>query len=47
MIVNTPHNPAVDLPGFLRISLTANDEMIDRALPEFAAAMKEVATKAR
>jgi aspartate aminotransferase len=32
---------AVEMPGFFRISLTANDQMIDRALPEFAAAMEE------
>jgi aspartate aminotransferase len=29
----------VDLPGYFRISLTATDEMINRALPVFAAAM--------
>jgi aspartate aminotransferase len=29
----------VDLPGYFRISLTATDAMIDRALPVFAAAM--------
>jgi aspartate aminotransferase len=28
----------VELPGYFRISLTANDEMIDRSLPGFAAA---------
>lgn len=28
----------VELPGYFRISLTANDEMIERALPGFAAA---------
>ena len=28
----------VELPGYFRISLTASDEMIDRALPVFAAA---------
>jgi aspartate aminotransferase len=28
----------VDMPGYFRISLTATDEMIDRALPVFAAA---------
>lgn len=27
-----------EMPGYFRISLTANDEMIDRALPRFAAA---------
>jgi hypothetical protein len=31
----------VKMPGQLRASLTANDEMIDRALPIFAAARKE------
>jgi aspartate aminotransferase len=31
----------VDLPGFFRISLTATDAMIDRALPVFAAAIRE------
>jgi aspartate aminotransferase len=29
----------VELPGYFRISLTANDEMIDRALPGFQAAI--------
>jgi aspartate aminotransferase len=29
----------VDMPGYFRISLTATDDMIDRALPVFAAAM--------
>jgi aspartate aminotransferase len=29
----------VDLPGYFRISLTATDDMIDRALPVFAAAI--------
>jgi aspartate aminotransferase len=28
----------VDMPGYFRISLTATDEMVDRALPVFAAA---------
>jgi aspartate aminotransferase len=31
----------VELPGYFRISLTANDEMIDRALPGFASAIEE------
>jgi aspartate aminotransferase len=31
----------VELPGYFRISLTANDIMIDRALPGFAAAWRE------
>lgn len=30
---------AVELPGYFRISLTATDDMIDRALPVFAAAL--------
>jgi aspartate aminotransferase len=30
----------VELPGYFRISLTANDEMIDRALPGFAKALQ-------
>jgi aspartate aminotransferase len=30
----------VELPGYFRISLTANDSMIERALPGFAAALK-------
>ena len=29
----------IDMPGYFRISLTATDDMIDRALPVFAAAM--------
>ena len=29
----------VDMPGYFRISLTATDDMIDRALPVFAAGM--------
>jgi aspartate aminotransferase len=31
----------VEQPGYFRISLTASDEMIERALPHFAAAMSE------
>lgn len=31
-----------ELPGYFRISLTANDEMIDRALPGFAHAISKV-----
>jgi aspartate aminotransferase len=31
-----------EMPGYFRISLTANDEMIQRGLPGFAAAMKHV-----
>jgi aspartate aminotransferase len=30
-----------ETPGFFRISLTANEDMIERSLPSFAAAMKE------
>jgi aspartate aminotransferase len=33
----------VKMPGYLRASLTANEEMIDRALPIFAAARREFA----
>lgn len=31
-----------EMPGYFRISLTANDEMIDRALPGFAASRRKV-----
>ncbi len=31
----------VELPGWLRISLTASDEMVERGLPRFAAAYRE------
>jgi aspartate aminotransferase len=31
----------VELPGYFRISLTANDDMIEKALPGFAAALNE------
>ena len=31
----------VECPGHFRISLTANDEMIERALPGFTAALEE------
>ena len=31
----------VELPGYFRISLTANDQMIEQALPGFAAALEE------
>jgi aspartate aminotransferase len=31
---------AVEMPGYFRISLTANDEMIERAIPGFAAALR-------
>ena len=36
----------VDMPGYFRISLTATDEMIDRALPVFAEAMGEMGPRA-
>jgi hypothetical protein len=29
------------MPGYLRLSLTATDAMIERALPVFAAAIRE------
>jgi aspartate aminotransferase len=32
----------VEMPGYFRISLTASDEMIQRALPGFAAALRQV-----
>lgn len=35
----------VELPGFFRVSLTANDVMIDRALPGFAAAWRAAAQR--
>ena len=31
----------VETPGWFRISLTANDEMVERGIPGFAAAMQE------
>jgi aspartate aminotransferase len=34
-----------EMPGWFRISLTANDEMIERALPVFAAVMAEVSAE--
>jgi aspartate aminotransferase len=37
----------VELPGWFRISLTANDEMIDRALPGFERAMDETLAERR
>jgi aspartate aminotransferase len=33
----------VELPGYVRLSNTASDEMIDRALPVFESAFKELA----
>ena len=35
-----------ELPGYFRISLTANDAMIERALPGFAAALEHARTHA-
>ena len=32
----------LNMPGYFRISITANDEMVDRALPVFAAAMEKL-----
>ena len=34
---------AVEMPGYIRLSLTATDAMIDRALPVFAAAIADAA----
>jgi aspartate aminotransferase len=31
----------VEVPGWFRISLTASDEMVERGIPRFAAAMAE------
>ncbi len=31
----------VELPGWFRVSLTASDDMVERGLPGFAAAMRE------
>ena len=36
----------VELPGYFRISLTANDEMIERALPGFQVALQRASSKA-
>jgi aspartate aminotransferase len=36
----------VEAPGYFRISLTANEEMIERALPGFAAALAEAGQRA-
>jgi aspartate aminotransferase len=30
-----------EMPGWFRISVTANDEMVDRGIPGFAAAIEE------
>jgi aspartate aminotransferase len=35
----------VEMPGYFRISLTASDDMIERALPVFAAAVQESAAR--
>jgi aspartate aminotransferase len=32
---------SVEMPGYVRLSLTATEEMIERSLPLFAAAMRE------
>jgi aspartate aminotransferase len=37
----------IELPGMFRVSLTANDEMIERALPGFEAAIQTVRNDAR
>ena len=37
-VFGNPH----EMPGTFRISLTANDEMINRALPAFAAALSNL-----
>ena len=34
----------VELPGWFRLSLTANDEMVGQALPVFASTLREFAT---
>ena len=36
--VGNPH----EMPGYFRISLTANDEMIERAIPRFAKVRERV-----
>ena len=38
---------AFDMPGHFRLSMTATDEMIDRALPAFAQVMEEATAAAR
>ena len=35
-----------EMPGYFRISLTASDEMIERSLPGFAAAIEQVRSRA-
>lgn len=34
-----------EMPGYFRISLTANDDMVERALPAFEAARRESETR--
>ena len=34
----------VELPGWFRLSLTANDEMVEQALPIFATILREFTT---
>jgi aspartate aminotransferase len=36
-----------ELPGWFRISLSANDDMVDRALPAFDKALRETPTAIR
>jgi aspartate aminotransferase len=36
----------VEVPGWFRISLTANDEMVDRGIPGFERALAEVGARA-
>ena len=33
-----------EMPGWIRLSLTANDEMVERSLPGFAASIAEART---
>ena len=37
---------AFEMPGYFRISLTANDAMIERSLPGFAAALQSARQQA-
>jgi aspartate aminotransferase len=37
----------LEMPGYFRISLTANDEMIDQAIPGFAAAMQQAMARSQ
>ena len=34
----------MDMPGYIRLSLTANEGMIERAIPKFAEALRTVRT---